>query len=309
MRMAKKLSSSNEKNHEEFNRNVIYSILGSVHKRRIITFIGERGKVGFTDLKKELKMSVGNLYYNLDALSPFITKDENRKYMLSEKGLQLYNILQEEEKRIKSILQPKNILYTFFSNKVLPLFVPRGLFLIFYKDIKANFIFFLLSLLLGIFVMESTRIDMIFLEIKETPIFSESITIKDFILPTSIWLALKPLINSFLIALILDIESRFLGFRKNTLQLYLSTIIAFIPLYIYPILLSVTGGIQALTFYQLIFLSLFYRILQVFSLGILTAILTIFRELTLEKAFILVFIMFYISFSLNFMVQKILVFP
>ena len=97
MRMAKQFNSSKERE-QNFDRDLIYSILGNVHKRKIITFIGERGKVGFTDLKRELKMSVGNLYYNLDSLSPFIIKDENRKYMLSERGVQLYHILQEEEK-------------------------------------------------------------------------------------------------------------------------------------------------------------------------------------------------------------------
>ncbi len=309
MRMPKNQHSPYKENKEEFDRNLIYSILGSVHKRRIITLIGEKGKVGFTDLKKELKMSVGNLYYNLDALSPFITKDENRKYMLSEKGLQLYHILQEEEKRIKGILQPKNRLYFFFSNKILPLFVPRGLFLIFYKDIKANLIFSILSLILGIIVMESTKIDMLLLEIKESPIFGNIIMLKNIAIPTILWLALKPFLNSFIIGLLLDIESRFLGFKSNTLQLYLSVTIALIPLYIYPILLTLTGGVQILSLYQLVLLSILYRILQIFSLGILTAILTIFRELTVEKSFILIFILFYISFSINLMVQKILVFP
>jgi len=305
MRMAKQFNSSKEK---ELDRDLIYSILGNVHKRKIITFIGERGKVGFTDLKRELKMSVGNLYYNLDLLSPFIIKDENRKYMLSERGVQLYHILQEEEKRIRGILQPKSRLYVVYSNYLLPIFVPRNMLLIFYKNLKLNLVIFILSIVIGIISLEFTGIDMLLLEMKESPIYSEFVRLGIVKLPTRLWLALKPLLNSLLIAILLDIESRFLGFKRNTLQLYLSTSIALVPLYLYPILITYSGGIQVLSLYHLIVLSVFYRILQIFSLGILTAILTIFRELTTEKAFVLVFITFYISFSLNLLVQQILVF-
>ncbi|MCS7364999.1 MAG: winged helix-turn-helix domain-containing protein, partial [archaeon GB-1867-035] len=75
---------------EEITR--MYQALGSSLRRRIIEFLGTRGKARVTEIKKALKVSTGSLYYNLELLRDLIDRDENKKYYLTEKGWIAYNL-------------------------------------------------------------------------------------------------------------------------------------------------------------------------------------------------------------------------
>ncbi|MGC9069291.1 MAG: DUF7347 domain-containing protein [Thermoprotei archaeon] len=71
----------------------LYEILGSDVRRRIIVFVGERGSVRFTDLKNYMGISVGSLYYHLNILEGLITQTQDKRYTLTEKGLEAYKML------------------------------------------------------------------------------------------------------------------------------------------------------------------------------------------------------------------------
>jgi DNA-binding transcriptional ArsR family regulator len=70
-----------------------YTLLKDPTRRRIIKMLGDRGKIGFKELKEELKLSVGTIYYHLDMLADFLTQDEQRKYLLNDDGKLLYKLL------------------------------------------------------------------------------------------------------------------------------------------------------------------------------------------------------------------------
>jgi len=57
--------------------------------------LGDQGKIGFKELKQELGLGVGTVYYHLDMLSDFLTQDKHRKYMLNDRGRLLYRSLKE----------------------------------------------------------------------------------------------------------------------------------------------------------------------------------------------------------------------
>jgi len=57
--------------------------------------LGEQGKVGFKELRSNLGLGVGTVYYHLDMLSDFVTQDKNRKYSLNDRGQLLYRSLRE----------------------------------------------------------------------------------------------------------------------------------------------------------------------------------------------------------------------
>ena len=71
-----------------------YALLKDPNRRRIIELLGSRGRVGFKELREELGVAVGTIYYHLELLSDFITQDKQRKYMLNDQGRLLYQTLQ-----------------------------------------------------------------------------------------------------------------------------------------------------------------------------------------------------------------------
>lgn len=72
-----------------------YTLLRDPARRRIVELLGEEGKVGFKELRQSLGLGVGTVYYHLDMLSEFVTQDEERKYMLNDRGRFLYASLRE----------------------------------------------------------------------------------------------------------------------------------------------------------------------------------------------------------------------
>ncbi len=64
-------------------------------RRKIVEILGNQGKIGFKELKQELGLGVGTVYYHLDMLSDFLTQDKHRKYMLNDRGRLLYQTLKE----------------------------------------------------------------------------------------------------------------------------------------------------------------------------------------------------------------------
>ncbi len=51
--------------------------------------------MGFKELRSNLGLGVGTVYYHLDMLSDFMTQDKSRKYSLNDRGQLLYRSLKE----------------------------------------------------------------------------------------------------------------------------------------------------------------------------------------------------------------------
>jgi len=70
-----------------------YTLLREPARRKIVEILGNQGKIGFKELRQELGLGVGTVYYHLDMLSDFLTKDKHRKYMLNDQGRLLHKLL------------------------------------------------------------------------------------------------------------------------------------------------------------------------------------------------------------------------
>ncbi len=64
----------------------VYSALGHPIRKNIVEIIGEKQRMGFKDLKDALNVSVGTLYFHLEALDDLIAQDDEKKYVLTDKG-------------------------------------------------------------------------------------------------------------------------------------------------------------------------------------------------------------------------------
>jgi hypothetical protein len=62
-------------------------------RKRIIELLGSRERMSFTEMRSEMNLPVGTLYYHLDVLKEYVLQDEERRYYLSKDGRKLYDML------------------------------------------------------------------------------------------------------------------------------------------------------------------------------------------------------------------------
>ena len=72
-----------------------YSVLGNPVRLRIIRLLGEKGPLPFKELRRELGLGVGTIYYHLDVMSGLVVQDEKKRYLLSERGMMLFSALRD----------------------------------------------------------------------------------------------------------------------------------------------------------------------------------------------------------------------
>ncbi len=70
-----------------------FDVLGKPVCRRILRFLGERGRASFKELKEGLGVSVGALYYNLKLMRSLVAQDEEKRYFLTERGREALRLL------------------------------------------------------------------------------------------------------------------------------------------------------------------------------------------------------------------------
>ncbi|RLI13015.1 hypothetical protein DRO33_01845 [Candidatus Bathyarchaeota archaeon] len=72
-----------------------YFVLRSPVRLRILRLLGERGPLPFKELRRELGMGVGTIYYHLSVMSDLVAQDGKRRYYLTEAGLRLFTALRD----------------------------------------------------------------------------------------------------------------------------------------------------------------------------------------------------------------------
>lgn len=254
----------------------IYSIIGNPHKRRIILYLGEHGEASFSELKKALKVSVGNLYYNLDGLAGFVTKNEKRRYLLTEEGVKLYRWMKDSEPMLRAYIarRPKKLI----DRYILPILVPVEAISIFYKQRLLGAAATVAALLAGLATIITTRGLLFILEF--FPYVSLTLPLR-----TALFL-----IGIMVSTVLVEVASRFMGFHTPVEIDFLGAFSAgLIPVYATPLIISQV-------FPDPLSRSIVYRVLQVFSLGLLTAAISVYKKMPKERAFIIVFTLYYLGF-------------
>ncbi len=63
-------------------------------RKRIIDLLGENGPLSWKELSGRLGIATGALYYHIDALEGIVSRDSEKKYVLTSKGEKIYDYLQ-----------------------------------------------------------------------------------------------------------------------------------------------------------------------------------------------------------------------
>ena len=284
-------SSMNQKDNSNMTF-IIHSILADPIKRRLITFIGERGKVRFKDLKNHLKISTGSLYYHLGKLKDYIAKDSSRMYYLTEAGKKVYKCIRniELDEANSGLLYRLSPLVRVAKVVLLPewfrslaehrmLLVSIAIISLIVGILSANVPAAIPSLSLELSLLSYTK--------------ASSSIIPPYISYILSWLATSILAE--LLSLL------FHGEKGGHIELFLLSAVAFLPLSLYPLCyyiviqqfpMSLMGGKGCMIIVTLIGL-----LLQVLTLGYLTVAIHASKGIRLEKAFLIVAMIYYISMA------------
>ncbi len=97
------IDSSSEKELDE-----IYKALSNATRREILKLIGEKGKISYLELSKELGLEAGSVYWHLNKMKKLVKQDENKAYFLSDLGLKALNLIGDKPILVEPVT-PKEI--------------------------------------------------------------------------------------------------------------------------------------------------------------------------------------------------------
>jgi len=262
----------------------IYSILGNSYRRKIIYFLGERGEASFTELKKHLGTSTGNLYYNLDGLAGFVTKNERKKYQLTSEGQRLYKFLVENEARLRTLLESSG--RSRLLQRLLGLLVPEEHMATLYgqRALSASAAALSLAVMLSTPLLSGRAFFMLdVIEVAAAPYFG---------------VALSSLGVACLVAVLVLVSRLLGGAGKVSLSFVGMVLLSLLPLEAAVMLSTLIDDV--------LLRSLLHRVVQALILGPLTSSVKISERLPGDRAFISVFAAFYVSFVAGMVLQRLI---
>lgn len=273
---------------EEPKESSVYKVLSNPHRRRIVEMIGTEGKMGFTELKKDLKVSVGALYHHLDALSNLITQDSQHKYILTSRGRLAFKFLNETSEQLSSIRSDHGKDSGQTSNRLAyaaQIFLPKKLFL----SVSDKPILYLpaagIIVALGAWIAAQANLRFVLL-------FPDSQTVLSPILMMIFF------VFSWLIVFILgDIFSTFIFKRKGgDLSLLVGTSVSFLPLIVFSALWHLFGIVRFDT--GGIIPPVLLVSTQLWTIGILSYSVSFSKGLRMERSALVSFMVTYVNIAI-----------
>lgn len=275
---------------EKLGRDNVFHILRNPVRRGIILILGEKGQMGFTDLRKTFPdISVGTLYYHLDLLNQIVTQNTGKKYILTEEGKKVFaQVLKSEEHLIpvKTSVEAK-------------------------AGVESPISFFLMSRLFSDISLRPNKYlatpFLAFLSLAFLAWLSHSIELLLFFIPVSG--AQSLLVISSAGASLLGVYSEvdaltFLFYRRRegNLALLIATSVGFIPLVIYPLALYFAALLNDQAAFARSPFNLILTVFpQVFAVILISAGLSQAKGLRLDRSALIVLVVVYVNLILLYL--------
>lgn len=297
MRKGEKINTEkNTTNIEEGNQDSefnFYYALGHKIRRSIIEIIGENGFSSFTVLKKELNVSTGTIYHHLDTLSTLIKQKSDKKYYLTELGIRAYDSLKSNMGSLSFDISKKD--YNSFLLKGLMHLTPKRIIVSNNKPNPIAISISLIILIIGGILCALNGLYPFFLlfgsipELSYAPAFNFLFFIFNFIV---------------FFVIIEAICRVFYKKKRDSIQFLSTFALIFIPslLYLMVHYIFLVLMINELTFIGIID-NIIMIIFQVWSLWLLTYIITTYKQIKIENALIISLILHYGGFSIILMLS------
>ena len=279
----------------------VYTVLGSPIRRRIILLLAEKGPLTFSELKREIKVGVGTLYYNLDGLKGFVERGKGKKYYLTKRGRALYEFIREGNERIRGLMREKPRLRMLLENPIVGALTSTRLIVPLYGNSKLSLLVLAASLLLGLITVSVSRLELVLLEVRLTPLFSFKNILGLYVSPEA-YLILELFLSVALSVAILHLAAHVLTGHSQVRPGFVSAIsLSFIPIYFYMFLQYLATGYEypAIPVRTALTLAVTLRLLQLVALGMISASVSVFYRTSRERGFLVAALLLYTSFLLN----------
>ena len=245
----------------------LWKALSNEIRRELLSYIGEKHVVSFTEIQSRFQMKVGTLYHHIDTLGDLITQDQTKRYLLTEKGRRAYALIEEE----LDVAAPGLQAYGRFS--FFHVFFLRPLFQFIQRDAVRS---------LGFSILFFIGLTVVTYFLSVTPIFM----FPSFVTPSyfaPIFFILSTVLTYALFEVLLILIFRR---RQSKLALFQAVVISQIPLILLSVLVSFIADFEYPTsILQLeIWVIILFFFVQLFYAGLLMEAIIVVKEVRLEKA-------------------------
>jgi len=256
--------------------------LGHEKRRRIVQLLGERGALSVSELKKEMKISTGSLYHNISLLGDLLSQNQDRKYVLTEKGRRINELLNSGV--FSDVREPFGGRLRSLTN----LLIPRWIFLSLSESNLARILIMMAVMIGGIVLAYPTRSTIMLLLIERT---SSNLILQSLSLPLS-WIAVS--------SVLLFIFAR-RDIRSASSQKFLScSAISYLPQVLY---LFLEMALRETAIGNLFSNPIFFGVASLLFSGVgvclLSAALVVNLRVPVRNAVIACFVIFYMSSVLS----------
>ncbi|MHA1672949.1 MAG: winged helix-turn-helix domain-containing protein [Promethearchaeota archaeon] len=284
---------------ESQNEELLYLALGHEVRRNIIKIIGNQGFVGFSVMKKQLRVSTGTIYHHLDVLKDLITQDEQKKYHLSPLGKHAFRMLKQNLDTFGALQTEKKLLMDRNVRKLQNIGLFKPLFQYFLQNRRrgaflATGIVFLVALFSAIFRVQAFL--NIFLPLTpQMEIFLSGHPIIQF---------LSAIAGYCSLFLIVEGLSRLLYHKKdNSAWLFIMISISFIPVIGYIIIIGILRSIPLSASTFLLISRVFLILFQVWVTILLAYCISAVKYVKFERGLIIVIFVDYGTLMLLFLLN------
>ncbi|MDH5771480.1 MAG: helix-turn-helix domain-containing protein [Candidatus Bathyarchaeota archaeon] len=263
---------------------VIYAALSHPLRKRIIDKIRESGRAGFKDLKEELQVSVGTLYYHIESLGDLITQDSERKYILTDKGAMALKMFESDEERLESMEEVGGPLESPFIGYLKAFFLPKWLFAYISSSPKRGLMEALVIMALGSISSRVAGLEPILFFYNSRP------RVPPYQIFFEFW-------AGWIVVFLLCEVLTYVLYRRREEHLSLLSGVAFsyLPMVGY----SLVWGLCKFFYPELLLNPLVWRvfmlILQVWSMGLLSIAISISKALRIDRAAVVSFLIQYLN--------------
>lgn len=245
----------------------LWKALSNEIRRELLSYIGERRVVSFTEIQTRFQMKVGTLYHHIDTLGELITQDQSKRYLLTEKGKRAYSLVENE----LDIAAPGIQAYGKFS--FFHVFFLRPLFQFIERDA-------IRSLGFSVLIFIGLTVATYFLSVAPIFMFPSFITPPYF---APVFFILSTILTYILFEILTIL---FFRRRNNKLALLQAVVVAQIPLILLSILVSFISEFEYTTsiLQMEIWVIILFFFVQLIYAGFLMEAVIVIKELRLEKA-------------------------
>jgi len=255
-------------------------------RKRIVDLIEKNGRIGFRDLKKELKVSVGTLYYHLDALGDLVGQDAERKYILTDKGRLAIKMFASSEESLEAFGSEKKPSSLPLISRLGAVILPRQLFTYVSSAPRKHIVEALAVIAFGSWVLAEAKLEPILL------FFNSRTTAAPYFIIIQFW------VTWIIVYALSEALSYFIYRRKEEhLGLLSGTAFSLIPLIFYAFLWFLVKSMSPDLLLNTILWWGLLLVCQIWSVGLLSIAISVSKGLRIDKAAVISFLIQYLNIA------------